>query len=149
MGYSRFEITEIDVTLRRAALPQLLDEAQARGYSWDEDDFDSDEPWEPQAVSDIMDSFFPDYHEETATPEGDFVLDAEVTWYGGADFALDDFRAIVGRAASSGDHITVEDYDYSYPPDGTYIYDIVFNGEGGHVAKFLIEAGRPVREPSR
>jgi hypothetical protein len=145
MGYSKFEITEMDVTLRRAALPELLDEARARGYSWHEDDFDPDEPLEPQALSDVMGHFFPDYHEESATPEGDFRLEAEVTWYGGAEFALDDFCAIVGRAAAPGDHTTVEDYDYSFPPDGTYIYDIVFDGEGGHVTEFLIEAGRPVR----
>jgi hypothetical protein len=146
VGYSRFQINKMSVVLRREALTAMLAEATRRKYEWESDHFHADAPREIQDVSELMGQFFEDYHEETETESGDLELEGEITWYAGAEFALDDFLAIIGRAATPGSRIVFEDYDYSFPPDGTYIYEILFDGAGGHLRRFLVSAGRPVRD---
>src|SRR5690606_21208480 len=42
---------------------------------------------------------------DLADGAGDLEIDGEITWYGGAEFALEDFLAIIGHAATPGSRI--------------------------------------------
>jgi hypothetical protein len=74
-------------------------------------------------------------------------LEGEITWWGRAEFALEDVLAIAGKAATPGSRIMFEDFDYSFPPYGTSVYEILLDGPGGHLRRSIDAAGRPLARP--
>lgn len=89
MGYSRFELTEIELQFDPARLPRLAAVAAKSGLLDDEGPAQRDAEDLPpgrRALEDVLRGLFPDFWEL----DDDLWLQAEVTWYQGARFPEDD-----------------------------------------------------------
>lgn len=145
MGYSRFELTEIELQFDPARLPQLAAVAAASGLLKELDPVERDAAELPPGrweLEEVLGELFPDYWEL----DGDLWLQAEVTWYQGAWFPENDAWDAFAAAAKAGSHIAVLDFDGEYRTD---IYDVVFDGAGGWDRVDWVIDGVPVRSAAR
>lgn len=148
MGHSRFEITEAEVRFDTGRLRALVDKARELGYleDFDPESIGDTDPPGIEALHSLFGEFFPcnydlDYWQHT----GDLVLsNPAFEWYDGDSFATGALVAILETAALPGSSLIVLDFD-DYTRD---IYEIVFDGEGGHRRVDHVTDGVPVRRAS-